>query len=151
MKRIFFLLLLSLAFSSTNYAQSIESAVPSSASTQQADPAREATDALVAKYDLNNTQAKQIFTIQQRKLRNLGDIASLETENPALYASKLRSIQKGTLASIRRILRTEAQVSKYQQTQMEIRVQQAEKRKEMTQNGASAAEIDAALLLIYGE
>ncbi|MCC7507080.1 MAG: hypothetical protein IT259_17365 [Saprospiraceae bacterium] len=113
--------------------------------------ARAATESLTTKYKLNADQAKQMYTIQVRKLRNMATIESLKTSDPALYAAKKQSVQNGTLASIRRILQTKEQVAIFDQTKVETRTRQAEKRKEMMLAGASKEAIEAAMLDIYAE
>lgn len=113
--------------------------------------ARTATEQLVAKYQLNADQAKQMYTIQARKLRNLASIESLKTSDPAHYRAKLQSVQNGTLASTRRILQTKEQVALFDKTKVETRTRQAEKRKEMMLQGASKDAIEAAMLEIYAE
>ena len=133
-------------------AQNAEAKPPVGATSSPNDAiAREATDKLVAKYTLNADQAKEMYTIQQRKLRNLGEIASLESSNRSLYLSKLESLQKGTLSSIRRVLRTKEQVELYDKTQVEVRTQRSVKRKELTAKNLSKDDMQAALLEIYAE
>lgn len=113
--------------------------------------AREATDKLITKYTLNADQAKGMYTIQQRKLRNLGEIAPLQTSNRTLYLSKLENLQKGTLSSIRRLLRTKEQVDLYNKTQADTRILRATKRKELTSKNLSKDDLQAALLEVYAE
>ncbi|MBU6340044.1 MAG: hypothetical protein KGS48_00995 [Bacteroidetes bacterium] len=125
-----------------------QSASPSSANQ---DVARDATDALVKKYNLNADQSKQMYQIQQRKQRNLADIQADKTSNSALYGAKLQAIQKGTLNSIRGVLNNKAQVDLYNKTQAEVRRKKADKRKELMVKKSSKAEIDAAMLEIYAE
>lgn len=133
-------------------AQSIEAKAPSDDNVSSNDATvREATDKLVAKYTLNADQAKEMYTIQQRKQRNLGEIATIQTSNRSLYLSKLDNLQKGTLSSIRRILRTEVQVELYNKTQADIRTQRSIKRKELTAKNLSKDELEEALLEIYAE
>lgn len=136
----------------TATAQDVK-ALPPSGNTSSANDAvaREATDKLVAKYTLNADQAKEIFTIQQRKQRNLGEIAPLQTSNRSLYLSKLESVQKGTLSSIRRALRTKEQVDLYNKTQTDVRNQRSVKRKELSVKNLSKEDMQAALLEIYAE
>lgn len=151
MKQIFALtLLLVIAVAAT--AQNTEAKPPAGVTASSNDTqAREATDKLVAKYTLNADQAKEMYTIQQRKLRNFGEIASLESSNRSLYLSKLESLQKGTLSSIRRILRTKEQVNLYDKTQVDVRTQRSVKRKELTAKNLSKDDLQAALLEIYAE
>ena len=115
------------------------------------DVARETTDALVKKYTLHADQAKQMYGIQARKQRNLAQIASIQTSNPAKYRSKVQGVQQGTLHSIRGVLNTKAQVGLYNETQRTVRSQRADKRKELMVKKSSKEEIDAAMLEIYAE
>lgn len=129
-------------------AQHASSFTPTSA---QETAAREATELLTAKYHLDADQAKQMYTIQMRKQRNTAEISPLKTENPAQYRAKVQSLHKGTLASIRRVMHTKEQVELYQNTQISVRTQQSDKRKEMMVQQASKEEIETALLDIYSE
>lgn len=106
---------------------------------------------LTEKYHLSADQAKQVYQIQQRKNRNLAEIASLQQSNQSLYQAKIRSIQEGSLANIRRVLNSKEQVDIFQKTQAEVRNLRAAKRKEMTASGASKEAVEAAVLAIYAE
>jgi hypothetical protein len=152
MKQLLALALFLIIGSTAVSAQKIE-AKPTSGNTSSPTDAstREAAEKLVAKYTLNADQAKQMYTIQQRKQRNFGQIESLKATDRGLYLAKLESAQKGTLASIRRILQTKEQVELYQKTQAEVRTQRAVKRKELTGQNLSKEDIQAALLEIYAE
>ncbi len=133
-------------------AQKVEAKPPATNRDSPTDAsAREAAEKLVAKYTLNADQAKQMYTIQQRKQRNFGQIESLKATDRSLYLAKLESAQQGTLASIRRILQTKEQVELYQKTQAEVRTQRAVKRKELTGQNLSKEDIKASLLEIYAE
>ncbi|HNL37652.1 MAG TPA: hypothetical protein PKL15_11210 [Saprospiraceae bacterium] len=113
--------------------------------------ARAATEQLVAKYKLNADQAKQMYTIQARKMRNMAAIESIKNSDPTLYLAKKQSVLDGSRASIRRILNTREQVELFEKTKVETRTRQAEKRKEMMQAGASKQEIEAAVLDLNAE
>lgn len=113
--------------------------------------ARAATESLTAKYSLNADQAKQMYTVQLRKIKNLEEIQSLKNSDAKAYYAKLDNVQRGTLGSIRRILKTPQQVELYQKTQAEVRQLKAQKRKEMTLAGAQSAEIENALIDLYQE
>lgn len=113
--------------------------------------ARAATEVLVAKYSLNADQAKQMYAIQARKQRNLAEIESLKTTDPVKYYAKLKSIQQGTIAGIKRTLRTKEQVTLFQRTQSQVRSDQAAKRKVMISEGATQEQVEAAMLDIYAE
>jgi TolA-binding protein len=112
---------------------------------------RKVTEQLTEKYNLSADQAKQVYQIQQRKNRNLTEIAVLQQSNQAQYQAKVRNIQEGTLANIRRVLNSKEQVDVFQQTQAEVRGLRSAKRKEMTAQGASKEAVEAAVLAIYAE
>lgn len=112
---------------------------------------RKVTEQLTEKYNLSADQAKQVYQIQQRKSRNLTEIAALQQSNQALYQAKVRNIQEGTLANIRRVLNSKEQVDVFQQAQAEVRALRSAKRKEMTTQGASKEAVEAAVLAIYAE
>ena len=112
---------------------------------------RKVTELLTEKYNLSADQAKQVYQIQQRKNRNLTEIAVLQQSNQAQYQAKVRNIQEGTLANIRRVLNSKEQVDVFQQTQAEVRGLRSAKRKEMTAQGASKEAVEAAVLAIYAE
>ena len=113
--------------------------------------AKAATEQLTAKYALTPDQAKAMYVIQARKLRNRAEIASLKTGNPALYRRKEQNVQAGTLQSIRHLLTTKDQLKTFDKTQHDTRSAKALKRKELTAGGASKEAIDDAMLAIYAE
>lgn len=150
MKKTFLSLFLSLTAMAAAFAQTTESAAPApNAPNDQA--IRKTTEALTAKYNLNADQAKQMYTIQVRKEKNMAQIEALKSTDPALYRAKAQNVQKGTLASIQRILKTKEQVDLYRKTQAELRVLRNQKQKEMIAGKASKDAIEAALLAIYAE
>ncbi len=151
MKRTFSLLLCLALGLTTVFAQT--NAAKTAAPPVQIDEAaaRQATEQLVKKYTLNADQAKQMYGIQTRKLRNLADIEPLRTANAAQFRAKLESIQRNTASAIRRILRTKAQVEIFKKTQADVRLQRAAKRKELAGQNAPKEVVDAALLDIYAE
>lgn len=131
---------------------SAQSGAPAPGKTTDSDSGiRAATEALVAKYSLTADQAKQMYQIQQRKSKNMAEIAALETSDVALYQAKLLNVQKGTWTSIRHILNTKEQVALYQKTQGELRGLRNAKRKELTTQKAPKEAIEAAVLAIYAE
>ncbi len=142
-------LLLSLFMAQMLMAQS---GAPEPRKTGQIDPALQAaTEALVAKYSLNADQAKQVYQIQQRKNRNMAEIAALQASDLALYQAKLSNVQKGTWTSIRQVLNTKEQVDIYRKTQAELRGLRNAKRQELTEQKAARETIEAAVLAIYAE
>lgn len=130
-------------------AQSVP-ATTSGAAKSDAD-IRKATEALVSKYSLNADQAKQVYTILQRKERNMAEISAFQTSDMALYLAKWANVQKGTWASLRRVLNTREQVEIYQKTQSDIRGQRSAKRKQLAAEKNSKDNIEAAILAIYAE
>jgi hypothetical protein len=154
MKKGLFSLLLILSGALYAQAQKIEAApaAPAAAATGVNDSeVRKATDALVTKYSLTADQAKQMYTVQLRKAKNLAQIESLKSTDPALYYAKVQNVQKSTLSGIRRILNSKEQVAIYQKTQSEIRVARSKMQKELTVKKASQQEINAAMTSIYAE
>ncbi len=149
MKKSLFSLLFLLPCGIALNAQKIESSAPAAVTNDQ--EVRKATEALTAKYSLNADQAKQMYNIQVRKSKNMAQIAAFQSSDPSLYRAKVQNVQKGTLASIRRILNTKAQVDIYQKTQGDLRVLRNKKQKEMATKKASKEEIETALLGIYTE
>lgn len=140
------------AFGATAQNKSKGSAAPQNlVSTSDAAIAREATDKLTAKYQLSPEQSKTMYDIQTRKLRNIAQLQPIKQSDPATYRGKMQSIQKGTLNSIERLLTTPAQKDLFQQNKVDIRTRQADKRKELTIQGASKEAIEDAMLEIYSE
>lgn len=146
MKKTLFLLLFTLFAIAANAQKQENQAAP--LSDQEI---RQVTATLTDKYKLNADQAKQMYTIQVRKQKNLASIAALQASDPALYRVKLQNVQSGTLASIRRILNTKEQVTLYSKTQGEMRAKRNKTQKEMQSAKAPKEAIDTALLAIYAE
>ena len=143
MKQLFAALILLLCLTTTQ--------AQTSAAAPTTDPARETTARLTGKYQLDEQQQKQVYTIQTRKLRNLAAIEGLKTSDPERYLAKMESIQKGAQASLQRLLKTPEQVQLYSQTQAEQRRQRSTRLEEMKAAGASNAAIAEALAGIYLE
>lgn len=118
---------------------------------QSSDPAREAADRLILKYNLDTQQAEKAYAIQVRKLKNMAEIEAFASSAPALFRAKKTSIQQGTQASIGRLLTTKSQRALYRQTLSEQRKLRAEKRLAMEAKGEPEATIEAAMLDIYME
>jgi len=149
MNKTFFFLLVLLQGSMALNAQETKTTAPTSATNDQL--IRKTTEVLTAKYSLNADQAKQMYTIQLRKAKNLEQIAAFQNSDPALYRAKAQNVQKSTVANIRRILHTKAQVEIYQKTQADLRVLRNKKQKELAGQKASKEAIETALLEIYAE
>lgn len=152
MQKALFSLLFSLLSAFTLQAQQLETTAPTQSEAPKEDAAiRATTEALTQKYQLNADQAKQMYTIQVRKEKNMAQIAAFKDTEPALYRAKTSNIQKSTLSNIRRILHTKEQVELYQKTQHEVRILQNQKRKELAAKKADKNEVETALLGIYVE
>lgn len=106
---------------------------------------QEDTEKMVAFYELDANQTKQMQVIQARKYRNLAEIASLEATDRQLYLKKLKSIRQGTLASTKRLLRKD-QLPKLQEVMMERRKQESAVIKSLKAEGKSKEAIEQALL-----
>jgi hypothetical protein len=148
------ILFLGLLFTSFAYAQSAEDAATPAEADRVAeipDSVREAAARLVEKYSLDADQAIEALTIQVRKQRNLAEIAPLKQSNSPQYFNKLKSVQRGTQASIRRLLKTPEQRDLFQKTQVEQRYLRAEKQQALQAEGLSALAIEEAVLAIYFE
>jgi response regulator of citrate/malate metabolism len=135
-------------------AAPVESAAPSRVGAPApAEPsaAHQLTQQLTAKYQLDTDQSRQMLKVQQRKLRTMTELEAFKLSDPVKYRAKLEGLQTGTLNSIRRLLKTPAQVDLFQKTQTEVRIQRATKRKELTQAGASKEAIEDAMRALYTE
>lgn len=105
---------------------------------------RKATDEMIKVYDLNADQAATALEIQERRFRNLGEIASLEKTDKGLYKHKYKAIQQSTDASLRRML-NESQMEIYNARKMDLRIKRAKKTAELKGQGLSIEEIEDAL------
>lgn len=148
---VFFAFLLLGACALSAQSQEAKAPVGVGSTNTATDPAREAAERLVVKYGLNAEQAQKMYAIQSRKLRNLAEIEPFKTDNPALYRAKLESVQRGTQASIRRMLTGPAQLELFQKTQGEQRKLRQAKRQELRAQGASNEAIETAVQAIYME
>ncbi|MBK8703926.1 MAG: hypothetical protein IPN33_10070 [Saprospiraceae bacterium] len=106
---------------------------------------QQATDEMVALYQLTPEQTTKMYTIQERRFRNLAEIEYLKTQDYDLYLAKRRSVRNGTDGSIQRIL-TPEQKTIYNAQIAERRKRDSDKIREMRENGASKEEIQKALL-----
>lgn len=104
-----------------------------------------AANEMVRIYNLDEKQAATAVEIQERRFRNLAEIASLESTDKNLYRHKYKAIQQSTDASLRRML-NEEQMAIYNQRAIEIRNKKAEKTAELKEQGLSMEEIEDALL-----
>lgn len=112
---------------------------------QNNNSAQAKTDELSQFYQLDDAQKAQMLEIQQRRDRNMSEIAVIKDSDKRVYRHKCRAIQQSTDASIRRILK-EDQMEQYNQRRIEWRKKRAAKVSELKESGATAEEIEDALL-----
>lgn len=122
---------------------SVCSAYAQSAADQES--ARKATQELTAVYGLSEAQVQKMYVIQERRFRNLSEIAALKTTDETLYREKLKSIRNITEGSIAHLL-TPEQKPILDRERADRRRSESEKIKELQKNGASKADIHQALL-----
>ncbi len=107
--------------------------------------ARKAADEMIEIYDLDEKQSATALEIQERRYRNIAEIASLESTDKDLYRHKYKAILQSTDASLRRML-NEGQMAIYNQRKMDLRERKAAKTAELKEQGLSMTEIENALL-----
>ncbi|MFK7776380.1 MAG: hypothetical protein AB8F94_29935, partial [Saprospiraceae bacterium] len=105
------------------------------------------TQVLVGKYNLTDAQTAKMLKIQQRKLKNDGEIASLEATDIEKYLAKMSSNEQQTNFSIRRILDRE-QAKILTKEEVDLRLKRAGVSSRMQKEGASALEIKKALIKV---
>ncbi len=110
--------------------------------------AQAATDKLASVYQLDDSQKAEMLTIQQRKARNLSEIAGLASTDKATYVQKLKAVQYGTDASIKRMLNKEQMEVYYEQVKIK-RQKDAELMSKMKAEGKTPQEIQEALAQPY--
>lgn len=96
-------------------------------------------------YQLNDQQVEEMYTILERKERNLAEIAELEQSDYRIYLEKKGIIRKHTEGSIRRFLNDDQRRIQYQQ-QAEYRIATSNMIKELQAAGKTKAEIELILL-----
>ena len=106
--------------------------------------ARAAADELIKIYNLDADQAATMLEIQERKLKNLAEIADLESSNLKMYRHKRKAIYQSTDASIRRML-NESQMEIYKKMQNEKRLKEAAISAKLKSEGKTPEEIENAL------
>jgi hypothetical protein len=151
--KVFILLLMFFVGPATAVSAQSRADVPAAVAKIPADSvaATAAAEQLTLKYTLNPAQAARMQAIQLRKHSALATYESFKTTDPALYRKKMRSLQTGTLASIRQLMRTREQIDLYRKTQSDIRKQRSAKQEELAAQNAPLEALEAALLLIYAE
>ncbi len=122
---------------------SVCSAYAQSAADQES--ARKATQELTAVYGLSEAQVQKMYVIQERRFRNLSEIAALKTTDETLYREKMKSIRNITEGSIAHLL-TPEQKPILDRERADRRRSESEKIKELQKNGASKDAIHQALL-----
>ena len=100
---------------------------------------------LTQRYQLNDQQIAEMYTILERKERNLAEIAELETTDHRVYLEKKRIIRTHTEGSIRRFL-NEDQRQIQREEQLVYRRTTSNIIKEMQAAGKTKAEIELILL-----
>jgi hypothetical protein len=106
--------------------------------------AKIAADKMIKMFNLDEQQAATALEIQERRYKNLAEIAVLENTDKDLYRHKYKAIQQSTDASLRRMLNKDQMVI-YNQKKLELRNQRAAKSAELKQQGLSMEEIENAL------
>ncbi len=108
---------------------------------------QKATDELVALYRLDNTQAAQVYEIQERRLINLQEIEKVKTSDYALYLRKCRAVRIATENALKKLF-TEPQMAIYQAQVAERRQRESAKMKDLKRQGVNKEEIELGLLEI---
>lgn len=114
-----------------------------SAQSNQAE-VRQATDAAVSAYQLDEEQAEAMYAIQERRFRNLASIEALRQADYNLFLQKKNSIREGTMASIRRLLR-EDQMEAFKEQLISRRQKEAALAQQLKTEGATREEIQLAI------
>lgn len=105
-------------------------------------PAQSATAQWTQRYGLDATQQAQMLKIQERKYRNLSEIAALKSSDPQLYFKKVKAVQAGNAYSIERMLKGE-QLNTFKKERTALREQKATAYKTLKSAGATEYEIEA--------
>jgi hypothetical protein len=109
------------------------------------------TTAWANKYQMDEGQQAQALKIAQRKELQLVEIESLLATQPKQYYARLDAIQKGTLISLQKLFNSPEQKAAFDKTQMEVRKQRAQLKKELRAKGSSKAEIEQQLIRLHAE
>lgn len=116
------------------------SAVGITLSAQSNNQVNEAVASMTALYDLDAKQVEKMQVIQERKFKNLGEIAHFKDSNREKYLQKLSAVRQGTDASIRMML-NKTQMEIFKQKQADRRIAESEIIKELKAQGLSNDEI----------
>lgn len=106
--------------------------------------ARRATEEARALYQLDEEQAKEMYVIQERWLRNLASIEELREADYYRFLQKKNSAREGAMASIRRLLR-EGQMDIFNQQLASRRKEEAAVAARLKEEGATREEIQIAI------
>ena len=106
--------------------------------------ARKAADAAIALYQLDETQAAEMYVIQERRFRNLASIEALRQTDYKFYLQKKNSIREGMMASVQRLLRAN-QMEPFNQALISRRQQESALKQKLKQEGATREEIQIAI------
>jgi len=114
---------------------------------QKSSNANAITQKLTALYSLDNTQVSEMQVIQERKYRNLSEIENLKTTDQEKYILKLRAIQTGNDASIKKML-TEEQRTIFDQKRVANREMIAVEYKKMQGDKLSKEQMDEKIIAL---
>ncbi|HHS95642.1 MAG TPA: hypothetical protein ENJ45_03560 [Phaeodactylibacter sp.] len=103
-----------------------------------------------AKYQLDEQQVAKMVRIQQRRLKNLNEIAELQHSDNAKYLQKRKAINTGTEVSIKMILYKEQRM-RFDAERANIRKKKAEKTAELKAKGLNPHQMTPYLLAIEDE
>ena len=127
------ILILFLILSSTMMAQNRSATV------------EEGVQELTQLYQLNDQQIEEMYTIMERKERNLAEIAELEQSDYRMFLEKRNIIREHTEGSIHRFLNKDQRQIQYERQAMERRATSS-LIKELHTAGKTKAEIELILL-----
>lgn len=105
---------------------------------------QQATDEMLSLYQLNDRQAEEMLTIQERRFRNLESIQALRESDSKLYLQKKNSIRELTQASIKRML-NEQQLAVFNAQVVERRKQESALIQRLKAEGATKEDIQYAI------
>lgn len=117
---------------------------------QKSTDANAITQKLTALYSLDDTQVSEMQVIQERKYRNLSEIESLKNTDQEKYILKLRAIQTGNDASIKKML-TEEQRTIFDQKRVANREMIAVEYKKMQGDKISKEQMDEKIIALEME
>lgn len=112
--------------------------------------ARKAADEMIARYSLNAEQSAEALKIQERRLRNEADIASLKASDNLLFLQKRKAIRLGTDASLKRML-NESQMAIFDAAALERRKKDSDFIAGMKQKNLTQEEMKIAFLEREGD